>query len=164
MTEIKLNPQDRVLLILNDYVISEDDRLQRYGFLLSKKSQKELKKLKGLNFYDDWKPSPFGPHSEQLASDITNCIELGLLDKKTEGKTNCIELGLLDKKTKGKTSQYHLALKGRVRWRKIFFDKTDEIIKIKDSIRDWQKIPQVYLFKQIWDAYPEYVHSIKCHT
>ena len=148
MTEIKLNQQDRVLLILNDYVISEDDRLQRYGFLLFKKSQKELKKLKGLNFYDDWKPSPFGPHSEQLASDITSCIELGLLDKKTEGKT----------------SQYHLALKGRVRWRKIFFDKTDEIIKIKDSIRDWQKIPQVYLFKQIWDAYPEYVHSIKCHT
>ena len=148
MTEIKLNQQDRVLLILNDYVMSGDDRLQRYGFLLFKKSQKELKKLKGLNFYDDWKPSPFGPHSEQLASDITNCIELGLLDKKT----------------KGKTSQYHLALKGRVRWRKIFFDKTDEIIKIKDSIRDWQKIPQVYLFKQIWDAYPEYVHSIKCHT
>ncbi len=146
--ELTLNPEDRVLFIINDNVIQGATRFQKYGFVIFKQYQKELAELnlsynRSFNFYEDWKPHRFGPYSEQLTQDIKNCVTNGILDEK-----------MIDKDRGFK--QYFLTLKGRIKWRKIFFNTTDEVIKINNKIRYLQTMKLVELLRQVYDAYPKY--------
>lgn len=143
-SKIILNPEDRILFIINDKIILDSTRFQKYGFLLLKGNAKELTELKisypNFNFYDDWKPHLFGPYSEQLQQDIQTCIEKKLLSKMLINRTH----------------NYSLTLLGRVRWRKFFETSRDEIMKIDKKISKLQKTSLYGLLRLIYDAYPEY--------
>lgn len=145
--QITLFPEERLLFIINDNVIDGTTRFQKYGFLLFKQYQKELAELKisypDFNFYNDWKSYCFGPYSEELDHDIQSCVKNGILEEYVmEGKTNY--------------KVYQLTLKGRVKWCKIFWNTTDEVIKINDKIRHLQHIKLIELLKQIHEKYPKF--------
>ncbi len=144
---IVLKSEERVLFIINDNIIRGSTRFQKYGFLLFKQYQKELTKLKKtyptFNFYDDWIPHHFGPYSKQLNQDIDECITDEILAKK-----------IIDKERN--YNQYTLTLKGRTKWRKLFYNTTDEMMKINDKIRQLQTMNFIEMLKQIYEAYPKY--------
>lgn len=149
---IQLQPEERVLFIINDNVIDGSTRFQKYGFLLFKQYQKELTRLQSdysnFKFYDDWVAHNFGPYSKRLAQDIQTCVANNILDEK-----------IIDK---GKNyNKYMLSLKGRIKWRKFFRNTTDEMIKINDKIRNLQFINLTEMLRQIYDAYPEFTVNSK---
>lgn len=51
-------------------------RVQKYGFLLSRK----LKDRPDIEFYDDWKPSKFGPFSTKLSTELGQLGDIGYID------------------------------------------------------------------------------------
>lgn len=58
-------------------VVEGVTRLQKYAFL----SAMNIKKLKKIDFYYDWKTSWYGPYSAQLAMDLKKSIEDGCVEK-----------------------------------------------------------------------------------
>ena len=58
------------LVGMYDYV-EGTTRLQKYAFL----SAMQIKELRNVGFYDDWKASNFGPFSAKLANDIDTAIK-----------------------------------------------------------------------------------------
>ena len=57
------------LIGMHDYVEGAT-RLQKYAFL----SAMQIKELRNVGFYNDWKASNFGPFSAELASDLETAI------------------------------------------------------------------------------------------
>ena len=122
MNPLKL--EERVLFIINDNTIHGSIRFQKYGFLLHKQYQRELLELglsyDGFTFYEDWKPYHYGPYSEQLQKDITDCIDNNLVNK-------------IPPNTNVRYNSYKLTLKGRVRWREFLKHTPDEIKRINNK-------------------------------
>ena len=143
-----MKSEERVLFIVGDTVIHGNTRFQKYGFLLFKQFDKELKKLKNncdmdQNYYDDWKPHYYGPFSKQLETDIDKCVNDEILIKTHDEERNC--------------DRYELTLKSRQKWRKIFEKCPNELITINDKIRYLQTMSLHNLLEQIYDAYPKYI-------
>ena len=138
----------RVLLVINDNTIYGSTRFQKYGFLLYKQYEKELKKIKttfpNLGFYNDWKAHYYGPYSEELEKDIKKCVSDRLIRKSS----------IITEK-KQEMHMYTLTIKGRTKWRTMY-DKIDEIAQIDKKIKNLQKTPYYTLIRQIYNAYPEY--------
>lgn len=149
---IQLQPEERILFIINDNVIQGSTRFQKYGFLLYKQYEKELTKLQSdysdFKFYDDWIPHHFGPYSKQLTQDIQTCVTNNILDEKIIDKEKNFNL-------------YMLSLKGRIKWRKLFRNTTDEMIKFNDKIRNLQIMNLTEMLRQIYDAYPKFTVNSK---
>ncbi len=139
-----LNPEDRVLFIINDRIIEGSTRFQKYGFLLFKQYQKELTELRmshpGFDFYRDWVPHHFGPYSRQLSLDMQSCIKGGLMSKV-----------LIDR-----SSRYALTLRGRVRWRKLLAISPDQVTAMSEKVANMQRTSLYGLLRSIYSAYPEY--------
>lgn len=57
-------------------------RLQKYAFLVANR----IKGITDIGFYNDWRPSNYGPFSPSLASDIKTAVESDLLTQ--TAKTN----------------------------------------------------------------------------
>ena len=149
-TELELKPEDRLLFIINDNMIYGSTRFQKYGFLLFKQYEKELKELgiafSNFNFYADWKAHYYGPYSKELEKDIENTISSKLLIKsehKVDGSEKIAHI-------------YSLTLRGRARWRKLFNKVPEEIIEINKKIQNLQNKNFYTLLKEIYDVYPEY--------
>ncbi len=142
-----LQPEERVLFIINDNAVHGATRLQKYGFLLHKQYRKELSELAieyMVPFYDDWKAYHYGPFSRQLEADIEKCVDAGLI-KKDAGSGN------------HKYDIYSLTTKGRVKWRRLLAEKTSEIGDLHEKIRLLQAENLRTLLTKIYNAYPEYI-------
>lgn len=141
--KVTFKPEDRILFIINDNVIHGSTRFQKYGFLVSKQHQRELKELQlnysSFEFYDDWIPHNFGPYSKKLQDDLDVCIENKIISK--------IQIN--------RTQQYSLTLKGRVRWRKFLNISYDEIKKINEKISILQTFSLYGLLKSIHDTHQD---------
>ena len=139
---------DRVLLIINDNTIYGSIRFQKYGFLLYKQYERDLKEIEisfqYLRFYNDWEPHFYGPYSKELEKDIETCVANKLIRK-----------SLFTTEKKQKMDVYTLTLKGRGKWRKMY-DQIDEMAQIDKKIKNLQKIPYYTLIRQIYNAYPKY--------
>lgn len=153
--ELILNPEDRVLFIINDNLIHGSTRFQKYGFLLYKQYSKELEKLENtfseFDFYDDWTPYYYGPYSKTLEKNIQTAIDLKLLNRIEDRNEH-------SKKT---THLYSLTLRGRIRWRKFLSDAPKEMKIINEKIRELQHKDFYVLLRQIYDAYPDYTINSK---
>lgn len=151
MNVVNIKMPERVLFIINDNVIHGSVRFQKYGFLLYKQYTKELKNLKRkyqIEFYADWKPHLFGAYSKRLAEDIQVCCDDKLISK------------IVTKDDIKEMYTYKLTLKGRKRWRELFYEM-DELRKFDEKIKYMQIIPYRTLLKQIYLAYPKYTdHSL----
>lgn len=143
-----MDPINRALLVINDNTIYGSVRFQKYGFLLYKQYQRELKEIEisfpRLEFYDDWVPNFFGPYSKKLEEDVKKCVENKLIRKSS-----------VTTETKQKMDMYTLTLKGRRKWREMYA-KIDEMSKIDEKIKNLQKIPYYTLIRQVYNSYPEY--------
>lgn len=141
---ICLDPEDRVLFIINDMTIMGNTRFQKYGFLLHKQYPDVLERLqpshKGFAFYKDWKPHYFGPYSQDLKDDIDANIKKGFIKS--------VDLG--------NTTQYMLTLKGRARWREMFSAYSKDMDKIIGKIRHMQTTPLYELLRLIYTNYRDY--------
>lgn len=139
---------NRVLLIINDNTIHGSIRFQKYGFLLYKQYERDLKDIEisfpNLGFYDDWKAHYYGPYSEELEKDIEKCVS-----------NNFIRKSSVITEKKQKMYMYTLTIKGRTEWRAMY-DKIDEMAQIDKKIKNLQKIPYYTLIRQIYNAYPKY--------
>ena len=149
MSDMQLQLGEHVLFIINDNVIHGSTRFQKYGFLLFKQYQRELKELQfdysNFEFYDDWVPHNFGPYSKKLQDDLDVCAENKIITK--------IQIN--------RTQQYALTLKGRVRWRELLAISHDEVKKINEKVNILQTFSLFSLLKSIYDAYPEYAVKSK---
>ena len=143
---IQTNPEDRIILIINDTTIYGATRLQKYGFLLFKQYGKELEAITNtypeMSFYNDWKPHYFGPYSVNLKRDLKKCVNDNTV---IEVKDQYSDL-----------NQYSLTIKGRRKWRKIFADCNAAMAEIHKKIGHLQKIRLAVLLSQVYSAYPEY--------
>lgn len=142
-----LKPEERLLVIINDNVINGSTRFQKYGFMLHKQYNKTLqkfaKKYPGFSFYDDWVPYYYGPYSKTLEDDIEKCKDAGLLEvTAVENTTN--------------QKRHSLTARGRIKWRKLFDNTTDQIIEINDIIRRLQVTSTENILKSIYKKYPEF--------
>ncbi len=64
------------LIGMHDYVEGMT-RLQKYAFL----SAMQIKELRNVGFYDDWRASNFGPFSAGLAGDMEGALGSGQIEK-----------------------------------------------------------------------------------
>ena len=139
--------EDRILMIINDNTIHGTTRLQKYGFLLFKQYEWELRRIANmqadLKFYDDWKSFWYGPYSECLNKDVQKCIENKTISK------------LLVDKNRNKYN-YSLTIRGRAVWREMLNRFHVEMPEIETKIRNLQKIGLETLLSGVYSAYPEY--------
>lgn len=133
---------DRIILIINDMTVKGNTRMQKYGFLIHQLFSRELQ---GLDFYSDWKPYLYGPYSEQLKNDLTECIEKNLVAK-----------FVTPTDTDREFSNYSLTMKGRLRLRKLseHYERTLKKLFEKFTILNHKPMPTI--LKDIYLAYPEY--------
>ena len=139
--------EDRVLMIISDSTIHGTTRLQKYGFLLSKQYEWELRNIASmqaeLKFYDDWMPFWYGPYSESLDKDVKKCA-----------KNGTVSMLLMDEALN--KYQYSLTIKGRAVWRGMLNRFHDGMPAIDAKIRNLQKIGLETLLSGVYSAYPEY--------
>ena len=144
--------EDRVLMIISDGTIHGTTRLQKYGFLLSKQYEWELRNIANmqaeLKFYDDWMPFWYGPYSESLNNDVKKCAANGT-----------VSMLLVDKALN--KYQYSLTIKGRAIWRRMLNKFQDDMSAIDTKVRNLQKTGLETLLSGVYSAYPEYTkHSV----
>ena len=151
---MQLQPEDRVLLIINDNIIQSSNRFQKYGFFTFKQHGRELdilkEKFKGLEFYRDWTPHHHhGSHSKDLEKDIAKAIELKLLgvSKQDEGIRS--------------VERYSLTVRGHRRWEKLSSIAPKEIGEINEKIKTLQKKNTYILLKYFYITYPNYAIKSK---
>lgn len=147
--KMKLDPEDRVLFIMNDMAVIGATRFQKHGFLLWKQYGKELQSLEsvydGFKFYDDWIPYYFGPYSRDLKADIAVNVKNGIIKEARFENT----------------MRYTLTIKGRVKWRKIFAKSGAEMDRIGEKIRHMSDTPLYEMLKAIYKSYPQYAIKSK---
>lgn len=138
---------DRPLYIINDATIRGATRLQKYGFLLAKQYEPEMRALAakhGISFYADWEPRQFGPYSESLAEDVRECMVEGLVQRTVDSTAN-----------KHNVYIFNLTIRGRARWRKLFL-RVREISHFAIKVRSMQDYGYYTLIDNIYTAYPEF--------
>ena len=138
---------DRVVLLINDMTIKGSTRIQKYGFLTAQLYSKELKQL---DFYSDWVPHHYGPHSQQLAQDLQQCIKHELVEDKIETTSNGRQLHV-----------YGLGIKGRSMLRELGEDYGDMIKNLYEKFTQLNKKPMSLLLKDIYEAYPNFASNSK---
>ena len=107
-------PEDRVLVIIGDQIVTSQ-RLQRYGFLLSKRFKNELA---GMDFYSDWIRKRSAPYSKSLKADLKECMYRGLVECCSDNTSD---------------TQYYLSQTGLARWDGLVLP---EIPKYLESLRE----------------------------
>jgi len=133
---------DRVILLVNDMTIKGSTRVQKYGFLTSQLFSNELS---GMDFYNDWEPYSYGPHSQQLSYDLRECVKQNLIDEQVETTVNGKEMHV-----------YSLKIKGRANLRELT-SKYDKTIKaLYDKFSELNKKSMNSILKDIYEAYPTY--------
>ena len=145
---ISIKDVDRPLMIINDCIIKGTTRFQKYGFILHKQYDSDMKALNkryNIKFYADWKPYYFGPFSRSLADDLKKCIDSKIITKvdiptASEGK---------------KVSMYNLTIKGKFKWRRLIIN-VPEVSRFVKKIQSVQKVPYYTLLGQIYATYPEF--------
>ena len=140
------SPPDRALMVVSDTMIYGSTRLQKYGFLLTKQYGKEMRgisdRMPKLKFYDDWEPLWYGPFSRTLAKDVQTCVKDGLIYKGPGDMPNSF--------------RYGFTIRGRMRWRSMLSEFSDEMSAIREKVMNLQKIRLERLLESVYSAYPEF--------
>lgn len=139
-----MEPEDRILFILNGMVVTGSTRLQKYGFLLAQQHDEELTRLLsvhgGPGFYRDWVPYHFGPYSRDLKNDVDAGIRNGIIrDAYSNNATT-----------------YTLTMNGRFKWRRLLAKSGDDMEKIAQKIKSLQGIQLYDLLRYTYSRYPDY--------
>lgn len=133
---------DRVILLVNDMTIKGNTRVQKYGFLASQLFSKELSDL---NFYDDWEPYSYGPHSQQLSYDLRECVKQNLIDEQVETTINERRMHI-----------YSLKIRGRAILQKLTARHGETIKTLYDKFSELNRKSMNSILKDIYEAYPAY--------
>jgi len=122
-------------------------RIQKYGFLASQLYSKELTSL---NFYKDWVPYSYGPHSMELVHDLQKCVEQDLIEDNVEITHNGRQLHI-----------YSLKLRGRSRLNKLSQDYGEIIKNLYEKFTALNRKSINSVLKDIYEAYPNYTVNSK---
>ena len=137
-----LNNLDRVILLVNGMAIKGNTRMQKYGFLTA---QLYYNELKNLNFYSDWRPHSYGPYSDELANDVTLCVENDLIQLQEEKTPN-------DRTV----STYSLKIKGRQRLNKLSKNYANIIKDLYEKFTELNRQKTDKILRDIYEAYPSF--------
>jgi uncharacterized protein YwgA len=130
-----------LLVGLADY-IEGATRIQKYGFL----GAKNIKGLTSRGFYDDWKPSKYGPYSPTLARDIDALVSAGLI-KKFKVKNNYDYW----------VDRFALSDEGRTRFNVLNQDEKLVTSEIKEKIIDqYNNKSLMDVLHDVYSQFPEY--------
>ena len=145
--EMVTDKQKWLLVIVEEATFVEGlTRLHKYAFLIAKR----VKGITNLGFYNDWKPSNFGPFSPSLANDIDQAIQSHLLEEKTKPNEYGYNMGILipTESSKGITTELRVA-----------YDKyVNEIRKI---IKIYQDKKLIDILHDVYYLYPEFAMKSK---
>ena len=136
---MKITPEDKIIIILNDNIIQGSTRIQKYAFLISKQCKTELDEIKNsypnFEWYEDWIKYSLGPESKSLKKDLEICI-----------KNKRVQRNRIDN-----INNYSLTQKGLVRLREIIPGNQEEIKKINKKVQFLQDFSIFGLAKCIHD-------------
>lgn len=139
-----LSREDWVLIIVGqtDY-IEGATRLQKYAFLIAmSKSTKDVRKM---GFYNDWKPSKYGPFSGDLADDIRKVKDESLI----QAFHVINEYGY-------RVDRFALTEKGRQRFQIVIKEIGQLSSKIKDIVINYNKRSLMDVLSDVYYLYPNY--------
>jgi uncharacterized protein YwgA len=121
-------------------------RLQKYAFLAAKR----IKGITHLGFYDDWKPSNYGPFSQELASDLNEVIKRDLVTDRPKPNKYGYKISMLEP-TKSATS-YITELKSR---HPRHYEEIRKLVTIYQSKR------LIDVLHHVYSLYPEFAIQSK---
>ncbi len=115
-------------------------RLQKLAFL----AHQDIKELSQFHFYADWKPSKFGPMSEDLAKDVDNNIDklIGKWPIPNEAGYKVDNFGLINE---GDSIAQEMMRA---------YPKIKE--KIEPLVRRYSRLPLMSLLHDVYYQYPQY--------
>jgi len=131
------------LVGMHDYV-EGITRLQKYAFL----SAMQIKELRNVGFYDDWKASNFGPFSAKLANDIDTTIKNEFIKKHMI--TNAYDF---------KVDRFAVTEQGKKILDELKYDYASLYNKIQGITSRYQQKSLAQLLQDVYYQYPQYASA-----
>ena len=134
---------DRIVFLINRTTIRGRTRLQKYGFLACQLYRADLRPL---GFYSDWEAYHYGPYSMDLACDLQEAREEGLIKIEPRELSRAAEF-------------YSLAPKGIKKLPSLLRDHKDLVGRIYETFTNLNKKSLDKIIGEIYADYPEYAKN-----
>lgn len=128
----------RILLVLHDMGVKSRVRIQHYGYVVWRDHRDEVP---APDYYADWRASPFGPHSMDLAGDIDQALRDGYTKQITS------------EHDAGPTSTYRLGEKGMYDYQRLS-DDHEVVRSVRRTLAPFQKKSGMQVLRSICDDQP----------